>query len=418
MPREMTAEAPDEFTEELKPGTKLLQGQYTIVRYIAAGGFGITYLAKNGLDRDVVIKECFPGSFCRRSRFMVGARSRAHESEFGQIVRLFVQEAKSLSRLIHPNIVGVHQVFEENNTAYMAIDYVNGHDLQKIIDTDRTSLQPSMVMMMLRKLLGAVAFIHEHGMLHRDISPDNILIDHRGEPILIDFGAARQQATRIGGRALSALRVVKDGYSPQEFYIGGVTQSGASDLYSLAATFYHLITGEVPPNSQARLVRLAESGADPYRPIAGLAEGYPAAFLEAIDAALKVLPKERIQTAREWLARISTHPEINVIPLGGPRGLAPPIPSILQPAPDAPLQAAPAAAPAAAAQIAPGAPGRRDSRGGPSKMMLLGVALLVLAAIIYVVFGSARAAAAMTEPAGAVPVSAPAAGALLPPPSE
>ena len=310
----------EQFVDELKPGTQLLHGQYTIERFINAGGFGITYLARNSLDREVVIKECFPGSFCRRSHNIVAARSRAHETQFAHIVRLFVQEAKSLSRLVHPNIVGVHQVFEENDTAYMAIDYVEGRDLLDIIETDPASLTPGLIVQILRKLLGAIAFIHDNGMLHRDISPDNILLSSAGEPVLIDFGAARQQATKVGGKALSALRVVKDGYSPQEFYVAGSQQNGSSDLYALAATFHHIITGEVPPSSQTRLVAIAEGNEDPYHPMAGRIPGYPPEFLEALDQALSVLPKDRIPTAHDWLDRIARRPELKVVSLNGAAG--------------------------------------------------------------------------------------------------
>ena len=95
---------------------------------------------------------------------------------------------------------------------------------------------------MLLKLLDAVKYLHARDILHRDISPDNILIDPRGEPILIDFGAAREEATRTS-RVLSSIHTVKDGYIPQEFYIAGSAQGPSSDLYALAATFYHIITG-------------------------------------------------------------------------------------------------------------------------------------------------------------------------------
>ncbi|NSX53478.1 serine/threonine protein kinase [Parasulfitobacter algicola] len=298
------AEKPEDedegFVDELKPGTQLLQGQYTITKFINSGGFGITYLAKDSLDRDVVIKECFPGAFCRRSNTIVGARSRAHQNEFKSIVKLFVQEAKSQSKLSHPNIVGVHQVFEDNDTAYMAIDFINGRDLLEIIDDDKVVITPDNIVSMLRKLLGAVGFVHERGVLHRDISPDNVLVNKAGEPILIDFGAAREQAS-TKSRALSALRVVKDGYSPQEFYIAGSSQNDSSDLYALAATFYHAITGEAPPNSQARLASIAESGVDIYEPLTGRFEGYPERFLPALDKAISVLPKDRIKSAQEWL---------------------------------------------------------------------------------------------------------------------
>jgi len=290
----------DSFVDELKPGTKLMHGQYTIESFLNAGGFGITYMARDSLDRKVVIKECFPGAFCRRSRYVVQARSRAHQNELKSIVRLFVQEARSLAKLDHPNIVGVHQVFEDNETAYMALDFVTGRDLLDTIDDPNHGLSPSQIKSILKEILGAVGFIHEQGILHRDISPDNILINKELHPVLIDFGAAREEATKQS-RVLSALRVVKDGYSPQEFYIAGSDQSPSSDLYALAASFYHLINNDVPPNSQARLAAIASGEADPYVPLAGRFSDYEPEFLAAMDKALAVLPKDRVQSAREWL---------------------------------------------------------------------------------------------------------------------
>ncbi|WP_333714176.1 serine/threonine-protein kinase [Yoonia sp.] len=293
-------EEKENFVDELKPGTKLMHGQYTIESFLNAGGFGITYLARDSLDRKVVIKECFPGAFCRRSRAVVQARSRAHQNELKSIVRLFVQEARSLAKLDHPNIVGVHQVFEDNDTAYMALDFVRGRDMLDIIEDANTSLTPAQIRNILKELLGAVGFIHDQGILHRDISPDNILINKDFHPILIDFGAAREEATKQS-RVLSALRVVKDGYSPQEFYIAGSDQSPSSDLYALAASFHHLITGEVPPNSQARLAAIASGETDPYKAIVGRFPDYDDNFLAAIDKALAVLPKDRLKSAHEWL---------------------------------------------------------------------------------------------------------------------
>ena len=296
--------AREEFADELKPGTKLLQGQYTITRFINSGGFGITYLAKDSLDRDVVIKECFPGNFCRRSDTIVGARSRAHQAEFKSIVKLFVQEARSLAKLVHPNIVGVHQVFEDNDTAYMAIDFIDGRDLLDMIENPKVEIAPAAIVEMTHKLLKAIGFIHDNGILHRDISPDNILVNKTGEPILIDFGAAREEATRKS-RALSALRVVKDGYSPQEFYIAGSEQGPWSDLYALAATLYHTISGEPPANSQVRLAAIAEGANDPYEQLAGRYPGYPVGFLEAIDKAMHAVPRRRIQSAGDWLEMLA-----------------------------------------------------------------------------------------------------------------
>lgn len=303
----------DSFVDELKPGTKLMHGQYTIESFLNAGGFGITYLAKDSLDRKVVIKECFPGAFCRRSRYVVQARSRAHQNELKSIVRLFVQEARSLAKLNHPNIVGVHQVFEDNETAYMALDFVTGRDLLDTIEDPNHGLSATQIKSILKEVLGAVGFIHDQGILHRDISPDNILINKEFHPVLIDFGAAREEATKQS-RVLSALRVVKDGYSPQEFYIAGSDQSPSSDLYALGASFYHLINGDVPPNSQARLAAIASGETDPYAPLAGRFDEYEPSFLAAIDKALAVLPKDRVQSASDWL-EIMDGGHSNVTPL-------------------------------------------------------------------------------------------------------
>ncbi|WP_136646203.1 serine/threonine-protein kinase [Tabrizicola sp. YIM 78059] len=304
---EAPAEELEDLVDELQPGTKLLKGQYTITRFLNSGGFGITYLAKDSLDRDVVIKECFPSSFCRRSQTMVTARSRAHSAELRSVVQLFVREARNLAKIVHPNIVAVHQVFEDNGTAYMAIDYVDGLDLQQIIDGQGTMPGPDGIVRITEKLLEAVGFIHANDMLHRDISPDNVLIDRAGEPILIDFGAAREQASQKS-RAMSALRVVKDGYSPQEFYIAGSEQGPWSDLYALGATLYHLISGQAPVNGQARLAALAEDRPDPYLPLEGRFPGYPPGFLRAIDTALNTLPKQRLQSAQEWLSFFKSGP--------------------------------------------------------------------------------------------------------------
>lgn len=296
-------EPEDTYSEELKPRTQLLHGQYTIMRFLNSGGFALTYLARDSLKRTVVIKECFPVSLCTRRGDVVQPRAQAHEKDYRAIVRMFTHEAHRLAKLRHPNIVGVHQVFEDNNTAYMVLDYIDGHDLLDLIESGRGRLAPRQVKDILIRLLNAVACIHEHSLLHRDISPDNILLDRRGNPILIDFGAARERATRAS-RVLSSLQVVKDGYSPQEFYISGAAHSPSGDLYALAATFYHLITGAAPPSSQLRLAAVAANQPDPMRSLAGRFPEYEPDFLMAIERALSIAPGDRPQSAQEWLLDI------------------------------------------------------------------------------------------------------------------
>lgn len=291
--------------DELQPGTELMRGQYKITQYLNSGGFGITYLATDSLDRQIVIKECFPQSFCRRNGNKIEARSEAYVGELSSIVRLFSQEARALAKLKHPYIVGVHQVFEENNTAYMAIDFVKGHDLLAIIEQKVMLLRPDQVRAILRKVLDAIGFVHSAGMLHRDISPDNIIVTDELTPVLIDFGAARDQATKAT-RALSALRVVKDGYSPQEFYIAGSEQDPSSDLYSLAASFYHAITGQRPPDSQVRIAAHVAKEPDTYIPLGKMTSDYDEAFCAALDKAMAILPKDRMKTSTEWSLLMET----------------------------------------------------------------------------------------------------------------
>ncbi len=295
----------ESFADALKPGTELLHGQFRIEKFLNAGGFGMTYLARDSLDRIVVIKECFPSSMCCRNNGNVMARSRQHQAEFDAVVKHFGAEARRLSKLQHDNIVGIHQVFEDNLTAYMALDFVRGRDLLDTIEDPKMQLHPRDVKDILLKCLEAVHYIHTNDVLHRDISPDNILIDGKGNPVLIDFGAAKEEATRAS-RALSALHVVKDGYSPHEFYIAGSTQDASSDLYSLGATFYHVLTGEAPPDSQARVSAIAADRPDPYRPVSGNFPQFEDAFLHAIDKALSVFPPDRIQSAREWMELVDT----------------------------------------------------------------------------------------------------------------
>lgn len=295
----MSIEQVDTYGDELPAGAQLCGGQYTIERYLNAGGFGITYLARDSLNRQVVIKECFPGAMCCRTSGTVRLRAAGNEDEFTEIIRLFEKEARALAELRHPYIVGVHQIFLDNGTAYMAMDYVPGKNLLEIIETEPDRLSPEDVRQLLIKCLDAVGYIHEHDILHRDISPDNILIDADNNPVLIDFGAARESATRVS-RVLSKVLTVKDGYSPQEFYLQGSTQSYSSDLYALAATFYHLVSREAPPSSHLRMAAAARKGPDPLQLLANDIEGYDSYFLEAVNDCLSIFPKDRLPSAAIW----------------------------------------------------------------------------------------------------------------------
>jgi serine/threonine protein kinase len=288
-------------SDELPPGTVLFHGQYSITRHIGGGGFGITYLAKNSLKRDVILKECFVAAHCRRNNTKVSARTRDSSQSIKKFLRYFIMEARTLSSLNHPNIVKVHETFEDNDTAYMALDYLQGRDLLQVIESADATLGPTEIAEITRKMVSAVEYIHQSGLVHGDISPDNIFLNDEGEPILIDFGAARHGGRDVSQTKHTGFIIVKDGYSPHESYIANGHYGPWSDIYALAASVYHAITGTVPIGSQIRLLALAESNADPCEPLDGRFAGYPPGFLQSLDKAMSALPAARFQSAQKWL---------------------------------------------------------------------------------------------------------------------
>ena len=282
--------------KELAAGTTLLHGQYTLMGYLDSGGFGITYRAMDSLGRSVVLKECFPDELCLRAGKDVLVRNPAHARDLASIIGQFVAEARSLAKLRHRGIVEVHQVFMENETAYIAMEHVDGPDLLSLIEDTRRKFRPTEVERIAMKLLKAVGYVHKRGLLHRDISPDNILIERGGQPKLIDFGAVRGHDGDEGWQ----LKCVKDGYSPDEFYDPTRRHGPESDIYSLGATLHHMVTGAAPVDAEMRGRAIAQGQGDPYLPIEGRYRGYTRGFLAAIDRALSFRPEDRHPTARDW----------------------------------------------------------------------------------------------------------------------
>ena len=296
--------------EELPIGAKLLNGQFLIQARLQSGGFGITYIARDSLARQVVVKECFPGELCKRVGVMVRPAEASVKAQFEAIKGQFVREARQLAKLVHPRIVAVHQVFEENNTAYMALDQVQGKDFMTISEDTPERITNDLLHSALRQCLDAIAFIHDNHVLHRDISPDNIMINEADEVTLIDFGASKEHSDH----AMAAIFVVKDGFSPYEFYTPKGKHDYSSDFYALGATFYYMITGDPPPDSFTRLKALIAGQKDPYIP---LVEGdwmYDYNLLVTIDRALKMRQKNRFQTAAEWLEDLENQPKKHPLP--------------------------------------------------------------------------------------------------------
>ncbi|MBQ3526920.1 MAG: ankyrin repeat domain-containing protein [Akkermansia sp.] len=271
-------------------------GHYRLLHKIGQGGFGITYLAENLQSHEqVVIKENLPTFYASRNKdtLHVSPLDVANaEEDYAHTLERFVEEARTLARLHHPNIVRVYEAFEALGTAYYVMPYIPGKELHKAIPAvvDEAWLLP-----ILRAVLEALEYLHSQNLLHRDLKPGNILLQDDGTPMLIDFGTARAlQSER------SATMVGTPGYTPIEQITPHGKRGPWTDLYALGATCYRVITGELPPEANARL---AEDD-DPYRPLANRAElrkQFTPTFLQAIDTALAVRAKKRWQSAREWL---------------------------------------------------------------------------------------------------------------------
>lgn len=295
-------------TEGMPAGTTLLNGQFLIESRLQTGGFGITYVARDSLHRQVVVKECFPSGICTRGNGRVEPVSPDLEVQFAALKRQFVREARQMAKLTHPNIVAVHQVFEENNTAYMALDQVIGTDLATLSEDQPYRITNAFLHTLLDQMLKAIGHTHDHGLLHRDIAPDNILIDEDNHVTLIDFGASLDSCAQATGNQ-SAIVAVKDGYSPHEFYVAGAKHDFSSDLYSLGATLYQLITGSPPPDCQGRFAAVSSGLPDSYLPLASSQFDFDYNILATVDRALELTQKNRFQSAKDWSFELENTPK-------------------------------------------------------------------------------------------------------------
>jgi serine/threonine protein kinase len=231
------------IAEEVLPiGTLLQQGAYVIDRVLGQGGFGITYLASDvRLNRAVAIKEFFPTG-CYRKETTVQAAVTAARSDFQDAKQRFLEEARTLARFRHPGIVDVFAAFEENNTAYMVMEYLLGKTLGNLVH-EQGSLDEDKALRYICEAGQALEVVHQAGTLHRDIKPDNLMLCHDGRVVLIDFGTARDFSM---GRTQGHTVVVTPGYAPLEQYAQKAQRGAYSDVYALGATLYFSLSGEAP----------------------------------------------------------------------------------------------------------------------------------------------------------------------------
>ena len=241
----------DVVNHALAAGTRL--HEFRLIRVLGEGGFGIVYLAHDEVnDRPVAIKEYMPSRIARRGSDgrHVGARSNHDAALFDAGLASFLGEARMLARFDHPALVRMHRSWEEHGTAYTVMPFYTGATLKDMRAGIRGVPDEALLRHLMQTLLGAIETLHRANVYHRDISPDNILLQDDGAPVLLDFGSARQV---IADRTQTLTSILKPSFAPIEQYSqsGELKQGPWTDLYSLGAVMYFMITGHPPAPAAA-----------------------------------------------------------------------------------------------------------------------------------------------------------------------
>lgn len=233
------------------PGT-VLAGKYIVGRVVGYGGFGVTYIGYDGLlEKKIAIKEYLPSEFATRmpGQTEVTVYSGEREEQFYSGIEKFVEEGKRLAQFKEvTGIVRIFDSFTENKTAYIIMEYLEGETLKSRLERER-KLDVEASLSVIMPILTALKEVHNIGIIHRDIAPDNIFLTSSGEVKLLDFGAARY-ATTTHSKSLSV--IIKQGYAPEEQYRSRGEQGPWTDVYACGATLYKMLTGITPEDSMER----------------------------------------------------------------------------------------------------------------------------------------------------------------------
>jgi TPR repeat protein len=294
----VTSKTKNRHLNSLQPGFEL--HWYEIREILGQGGFGITYLADDkNLAHEVAIKEYMPIDLAARGTDgSVQSISETHNDRYLWGLNSFIEEARTLGLFNHPNIVRVRNVFQSNNTAYMVMDYELGESLQDILNR-RKILDEDDIGTVIYPIIDGMKQVHAHGFIHRDIKPANIFIRVDGDPVLLDFGSARQA---LSGQQQSLTSIFSKGYAPIEQYSSEDEQQGPwTDIYAFGATMYRAIAGVPPSDAINRSSALSLAARDTYVSAVEIGAGrYSEKLLEAIDAAMQFKHQDRPQTISEW----------------------------------------------------------------------------------------------------------------------
>ena len=280
---------------QLEEGTLLQNGRYELGTVIGQGGFGITYSAWDQvLDIPVAIKEYYPDCYCQRDTSETDAVSTRPDcgGYYHLGLRTFIREARILAMLQNiPTVVKVYDCFEKNNTAYIVMEFVRGETLQHYCQKHHPKEQE--LLKMLRNTIDDLILVHKAGVLHRDISPSNLLVQENGTVKLIDFGAAANLA-----KAEEKNTSLNRSFAAPEQYDADGEQGFWTDVYGLAATLYTLFTGEMIQNAPSRLEK--DCLKKPRRAGAKISRR----LSNAIFRGLRIDPRKRIQSMEEFRAEL------------------------------------------------------------------------------------------------------------------
>ncbi len=299
-----------QHVDALAPGERL--GEFEVLSLLGVGGFGMVYRAyDHSLRRFVAIKEYMPAALAGRAHGQsVGVRSASDEPAYQAGLGSFVNEARLLAQFDHPSLVKVFRFWEANRTAYMVMPLYAGMTLKQARSRMRQPPPEAWLRQVLWSVLGALRLLHGAQMLHRDISPDNIFLQHLGPPVLLDLGAARQA---IGERDRQHTAVLKVNYAPIEQYaeVGSDLRQGAwSDLYSLAAVVHGCLCNETPMPATLRAIR---DRMVPFERVAQTMQQqwgleYSPSFVQGISRALQLQPQDRPQSVDELVQLLELQP--------------------------------------------------------------------------------------------------------------
>ncbi len=281
-------------TVYLKSGSLLQGGRYRIEKFLGQGGFGITYLAlQTALNRKVAIKEFFMKEHCNRdaSTSQVSVGSEGSKDLVERFRKKFIKEAQTIAEMDNIHIIRIHDVFEENGTAYYVMEYLQGGDLKSRIPSG--GVGESEALGYIRQIADALSYIHHKKILHLDIKPVNVLFKNNGIAVLIDFGISKHYDEAGGGQTSSTPVGISEGYAPTEQYEseGLSSFSASTDIYSLGATLYCLLQGERPPKASIVL----NDG------LPELPSRVSQSTIRAIEKAMSPRRKDRPQSVEEFM---------------------------------------------------------------------------------------------------------------------